>query len=634
LDIKNNTRNVQPKSFAAKAALCIGALGVVFGDIGTSPLYAVKECFRGAHHIALSHDNVLGVISLVFWAITVVVSIKYVTFVLRADNHGEGGIFALLGLTSAGSEQLLPKFRKYLVIIAIFGASLLYGDGVITPAISVMSAIEGLNVATTAAQRFIVPLTCVILFMLFFFQKRGSANIGRVFGPVMVLWFCVIAVLGVREIFQYPNIVKAVNPLYALKFFSSNSIHGIVILGSVVLCITGGEALYADLGHFGRPTIRRSWFYIAYPALILNYFGQGALLLNNPIAVSNPFYGLVPRPLLYPMVALSTIATIIASQAMISGIFSLTQQAVQLGLCPRLRIKHTSYFQEGQIYISGINWALMAACIGVVLIFKESGSLAGAYGVAVTLDMTITSIMFFIVATHTMKWPKIKAIPLLCLFLLFDLAFVCGNILKIAEGGWFTLLVAGIVMTLLITWKDGRSMLSRKLNEIRLPLEMFLEDVSRKKPYRVDGTAVFMTVSPSGTPPALLHQIKHNKVLHEKVILLSIKTSDIPSVPKKERITIDALGNGFYRIIAEYGFMESPNVPEIMKLAGRKGLETDPAQTTYYLGRETLLTEGTSKMATWRKALFAFMSRNASNPTIFFGIPPNRVIELGAQIEL
>jgi KUP system potassium uptake protein len=634
LDITNNTGNIQPEGFAAKAALCIGALGVVFGDIGTSPLYAIKECFRGSHHIGLTHNNVLGVISLVFWAITVVVSIKYVTFVLRADNHGEGGIFALLGLTSAGSEQLLPKFRKYLVIIAIFGASLLYGDGVITPAISVMSAIEGLNVATTAAQRFIVPLTCIILFMLFFLQKRGSSTIGRVFGPVMILWFCVIAVLGIKEIVQYPAITKALNPLYALRFFFNNHIHGIVILGSVVLCITGGEALYADLGHFGRPTIRRSWFYVAYPALILNYFGQGALLLNSPETVANPFYGLVPRPLLYPMVALSTVATIIASQAMISGIFSLTQQAVQLGICPRLRIKHTSYFQEGQIYISGINWALMVACIGVVLIFKESSSLAGAYGVAVTLDMTITSIMFFIVARHTMKWPKRKAVPLLCLFLMFDLAFVSGNIFKITEGGWFTLLVAGLVMTLLTTWKDGRSQLSRKLNEIRLPLDMFLDDVSKKKPYRVEGTAVFMTVSPTGTPPALLHHIKHNKVLHEKVILLSIKTSDIPSVPKKERVNIDNLGNGFYRIIADYGFMESPNVPEIMKLAGRKGLETDPAQTTYYMGRETLLTEGTSKMATWRKALFAFMSRNASNPTIFFGIPPNRVIELGAQIEL
>jgi KUP system potassium uptake protein len=614
--------------------LAIGALGVVFGDIGTSPLYSLKECFRGFHPIAVNHINIMGVISLIFWSLTMVVSVKYVSFILHADNHGEGGIFALLGLTSSNKESRFPKFKGTIVIVAIIGAALLYGDGVITPAISVLSAIEGLSVATRAADPFIVPLTCIILFGLFMVQRRGTARIGSIFGPVMVVWFAVIAVLGLMHIIKAPGILLAVNPFYAIRFFAEHHFHGIIVMGSVVLCITGGEALYADLGHFGRRPIRLSWYMIVYPALILNYMGQGALLSTNEAVAGNPFYGLVPRPLLYPMVCLSTLATIIASQALISGIFSLTQQAVQFGYCPRLRITHTSSEKEGQIYISGVNYALMTACIGVVLMFKESAGLAGAYGIAVTLTMVITTLMYYVVLTRTYRWPKIKALPLISIFLSIDMIFVIGNLFKIKDGGWVTLMIAAIVTILMTTWKDGREKLSQRLLSMRFPLDMFLKDIAAHPITRVRGTAVFMTVSPVGTPPALLHHVKHNQVLHDRVILLSIKTSDIPEVEPKDRITFTNVGQGFFQVIANYGFMEYPNIPEIMRLLGKKGIDTDPAKTTYYLGRETLLTGGDSKMMKWKKALFAFMSRNASNPTIFFGIPPNRVIELGTQIEM
>lgn len=615
-------------------ALVIGAMGVVFGDIGTSPLYTFKECFRGFHPIAVNHLNIMGVTSLIFWSLTMVVSVKYVSFILRADNHGEGGIFALLGLTSSDRNNRFPKFRSAIVMIAIIGASLLYGDGVITPAISVLSAIEGLSVATSAADPYIVPLTCMILFGIFMVQRRGTASIGYVFGPVMITWFAVIAVLGLINIMKLPSILYSLNPVYAVRFFAEHHFHGIIVMGSVVLCITGGEALYADLGHFGRRPIRMSWYMIVYPALILNYMGQGALLFLNAAVADNPFYGLVPKTLLYPMVCLATAATIIASQAMISGLFSLTQQAVQFGFCPRLRIKHTSSQKEGQIYISGINYALMIACIGVVVIFKRSAGLAGAYGIAVTLTMVITTLMYYIVLTGTYKWPRMKAIPIITVFLAIDMVFVVGNLFKIKDGGWFTLMVAAIVIVLMTTWKDGREMLSRKLLSMRFPLEMFLKDIAAHPISRVRGTAVFMTVSPVGTPPALLHHVKHNQVLHDKVVLLSIRTSDIPEVGVKDRLIVTNLGQGFYQVIADYGFMEYPNIPQIMKLLGKKGIETDPARTTYYLGRETLLTSGDSRMMKWRKALFAFMSRNASNPTVFFGIPPNRVIELGTQIEM
>jgi KUP system potassium uptake protein len=614
--------------------LAVGALGVVFGDIGTSPLYTIKECFIGPHAIAPTHDNIFGVLSLVFWSLTMVVSIKYVMFILRADNRCEGGIFALLGLIPISSEKISPSIRSMVIIAGVLGAGLLYGDGVITPAITVLSAIEGLEVATTAAKPTVLPLTCVILFLLFFVQRHGTSKIGKVFGPAMLLWFAAIAILGLMQILREPTVLIAVNPFYAIDFFSRNGLHGIVVLGSVVLCITGGEALYADLGHFGRHAIRISWFWVAYPALLLNYFGQGALLLVQPEMNINPFYGAVPRALLYPMVGLATIASIIASQALITGVFSLTQQAVQLGFCPRLRIIHTSSAMRGQIYIPFVNYTLMLACISIVIAFGESSGLAGAYGIAVTGTMTITSFLYFLVLRYTWNWSLWKAVPLVGMFLLFDIAYFGGNVFKIASGGWFALLIAVIITIIMTTWRQGRKEIARRLTETKLPLELFLADVERQKLTRVPGTAVFMSVSPAGIPVTLLHHVKHNHLLHEFVVLLSIVSTDAPMVPGKERIKVEKLGEGFYRIVAFYGFMQSPNVPEVMKLASRHGIEAEPLKTTYYLGRETLLTEGRTKMMHWQKILYAFLARNAGNPTNYFRLPPNRVVELGTQIVL
>ncbi len=614
--------------------LAIASIGVVFGDIGTSPLYAIKACFHGKHAIAPSAMNILGVLSLIFWSITVVVSIKYLTFILRADNRGEGGIFALVSLLNTSEKKLSRFIQAVLLFAAILGAGLLYGDGVITPAISVLSAIEGLEVATKAATPFIVPLTCIVLVLLFSLQQKGTANIGKLFAPIMVLWFVSIGFFGLMQIAREPTILLALNPVYALEFFVNNGMHGIVVLGSVVLCITGCEALYADLGHFGRNAIRLSWFSFVFPSLLCNYFGQGALLLANPEMNINPFYKLVPESFLYPMIGLSTAATIIASQALISGTFSLTQQAVQLGLFPRVRIIHTSSDMQGQIYIPFVNYALMLACIGVVVGFKESNSLAGAYGIAVTGTMIITSLLFFLVLTHYRKWPLWKVIPLVGIFIAFDVAFFAGNTFKIIDGGWFPLFVAAIVALVMTTWKKGREELYRNLVGARLPIESFLADLPRSYMPRVRGTAVFMTLSSLGTPRTLLHNVKHNHVLHEQVVFLSIMAKDAPIVPVGERIKVKDLGQGFYRIEAFYGFMQKPNVPQIMKIAAQYGLITDPMTTTFYLGRETLLTSGKSKMMRWRKSLFAVMSRNAGNPTSYFGIPANRVVELGAQVEL
>ena len=624
----------QTKSgFGHTAALSLGALGVVYGDIGTSPLYAIKECFHGMHAIAVTQANVLGVLSLIFWSLTMVITVKYILFITAADNRGEGGIFALI--------ELLPKdvghqhVRVVLAFLGLCGAALLYGDGVITPAISVLSAVEGLTVATDAAAPLVVPITCLILFGLFSVQRRGTAGIGKVFGPIMLVWFAVLAVLGVKEILAAPQVLHAINPFYAYNFFLENHMHGVVVLGSVVLCITGGEALYADLGHFGRRPIQYSWLLIVFPCLLLNYFGQGAGLLLDPGIAPNPFYSLVPDSLLYPMAALSTAATVIASQALISGVFSLTRQAIQLGVCPRLRIVHTSSAMEGQIYIPEVNFALMWACIGLTIAFEESSRLAAAYGIAVTATMGITSILYFFVARWTWKQPLARILPPVIIFLAFDLAYFSSNLLKVADGGWFTLCIAALIVMAMATWEDGRKALRQLAMASTVPLRVFLAEVATKDPIRVPGTAVFMSLSPQGTPVTLLHHYKHNKIFHQNVVILSITATDVPTMAEEARLDIQDLGLGFFRIVARYGFMETPNVPEIMAQARAQGVPIDPpADTTFFLGRESLLTTGKAKMAGFRKSLFALMSRNARPATAYFGLPPGRVVELGVQVEL
>ena len=613
--------------------LAIGSLGVVFGDIGTSPLYTIRECFHGQHAIALKPENLFGVMALIFWSLTIVVSIKYVSFILRADNQGEGGIFALLGLVSAESKKLSPRLRSIAAGGGILGAGLLSGEGIITPAISVLSAVEGLEVATKAAAPLVLPLTCLVLSFLFFFQHRGTAVIGKLFGPIMTVWFLAIAALGIAAIVQAPQILLAVNPLYAYHFFVTNKFHSFLVFGSVVLCITGCEALYADLGHFGKKAIRVSWLGLVFPSLLCSYFGQTALLLKYPELAFNPFYGLVPNFLLYPMVGLATMATVIASQALISGIFSLTQQAVDLGYSPRFLIVHTSYEIKGQIYVPAVNYALMVACLGVVIGFRESSGLAGAYGLSVTGTMNITSTLFFILSTRGWGWSLWKALPLFVLFIAFDLSYFLANLLKVVDGGWFTLLTAATLTMFMTTWRRGRAELLQRIGT-RLPLNLFLEDLARHNIPRVKGTAVFMSVSPEGTSPVLLHHLKHTKVLHERVVLLSLMSSNIPNVKAADRVKVDSLGQGFYRVIASSGYMQRPDVPEIMKLASKFGLEIKPAETTYYLGRVTLFPHGNSKMMPWRKALFAFMSRAAGSPTAYYNLPADRVVELGAQVQL
>jgi KUP system potassium uptake protein len=617
--------------------LGLGALGVVYGDIGTSPLYAVKECFAPGHGVAPSVENVLGVLSLIIWSLILVVSVKYVSFILRADNQGEGGVLALLALVTTRQEvgaRDRTRSRATLVVLGLFGAALLYGDGIITPAISVLSAVEGLEVATTSVHPFIVPITVIILVGLFLVQKRGTAGIGAVFGPATLVWFVSIAAAGLPWIVRRPEVLGAVNPIHAVRFFEAHHGHGFLLLGSVVLCITGGEALYADMGHFGRTPIRWAWYCVVFPALLLNYLGQGAVLLERGEAVrANPFFGLLHGWMVYPMVAIATVATVVASQALISGAFSLTQQAVQLGYCPRVTIVHTSGSAEGQIYIPEVNRLLMVACIALVLAFRESSHLAAAYGIAVTGTMSITSLLFFQL-TRQWGWALWKSVSLVALFLTFDLAFLGANLVKVTEGGWFPLLMAAAVFAVMTTWKTGRRTLGRHIIANTLPTELFLADVESTKPHRVKGTAVFLTSNPDGAPPVLLHHFKHNKVLHEQVILMSVQTRHVPEVAAAKRIAFKELGQGFWQVTATYGFMETPNVIECLTLCNERGLPVDPQAASFYLGRETLLTSGRSSMARWRKVLFAILSRNARPANMFFSIPPNRVVELGTQIEL
>jgi KUP system potassium uptake protein len=611
--------------------LAIGAAGVVFGDIGTSPLYALKECVDADHGVAATQANLFGLISLIFWSLTMVVTVKYLTFIMKADNRGEGGILALLALIPQKNKKD-PTRIGWVAAMVIFGAALLYGDGVITPAISVLSAVEGLGVATTRLTPAVVPLTVAILAGLFWVQKRGTESIGGMFGPLMVVWFLVIAALGLVHIAHYPAILTAVHPIHAVRFFSLHRWQAFLVLGSVVLVITGGEALYADMGHFGRAPIRFAWFVLVMPALLLNYFGQAACIIQHPAAATNPFFAMAPPSLLYVMVALSTVATIIASQALISGAYSLTRQAVQLGFCPRVTIVHTSGEAEGQIFIPEVNVALAVACIWLVLTFRESSALAAAYGIAVTGTMAITSVVYFVVLTRAWHWPVWKAAPLVLLFLSFDIPFFAANALKFFHGGWFPVAIALGVFLVMTTWKKGRTLLGQNLASRMLPIELFLEDVDRHHPHRVAGTAVFMTSNPAGVPIVLLHHWKHNQVLHKTVVLLSILSEPIPEVPSRARVAVADLGRGFFQVTAHYGFMETPNVPQVMRRAAELGVPCQPERTSYFLGRETLLATGQTRMRPWRKALFSFISRNSRSATHYFAIPPDRVVELGMQI--
>ena len=614
--------------------LSVAALGVVYGDIGTSPLYALRECFYGPHAIPPTATNIMGVLSLVFWALVLVISGKYITFVLRADNQGEGGILALTAL--ATPIKILSKTERWpLVLLGIFGAALLYGDGMITPAISVLSAVEGLATATPIFTPYVVPITIGILIGLFLIQSHGTGGVGKIFGPVTLVWFATIGLLGGIEIARHPAVLESVNPMHAVNFFRTNGWTGYFILGTVVLAITGGESLYVDLGHFGRRPIRVVWFLVVMPALLLNYFGQGALLMNDAETAINPFFLMAPSWALFPLVILATCATVIASQAVISGAFSVTMQAVQFGFLPRLRITHTSSREFGQIYIPSINWALMVACIVLVIGFGASSALAAAYGVAVISTMTITSIMFFVVARQRWHWNLGLVIALVGVFLIIDLSFLGANLVKVPHGGWFPLVAAAAVFAIMTTWKQGRRALTQVLLSNALPIERFLEDITRNPPLRVPGTAVFMNGNVTGAPAALLHNVRHNHVLHEHNVLLTAITRQTPRVDPADRVTVERLGQGFWRIVVSYGFTEEPDVPSVIAGIREPGLELDPERVTYFLGRETLIAiRHVHHMTGWREKLFVAMQRNATNATSYFRLPSNQVIELGSQVEI
>jgi KUP system potassium uptake protein len=616
------------------AVLTLTALGVVYGDIGTSPLYALRECFKSEYGIHPTAGNIIGVLSLILWTLILVVSVKYIVFILRADNRGEGGILALLALLLQQKRRADDRPRRLaLVALGLFGAALLCGEGIITPAISVLSAVEGLEVGAPALVQFVVPITLVILLGLFTAQRFGTARVGGAFGPIMLVWFVTIAALGVRAIARRPDVLLAINPWFGVRFFVDHGIAGFLTLGAVVLCITGCEALYADMGHFGKRPIRIAWFAVALPALMLNYFGQGALLLRDPGAAVSPFYLLAPSAMQWPLLVIATAAAIVASQALISGAFSLTQQSVQLGYSPRMQIVHTSEKLAGQIYIPEVNKALAVGCLLLVITFRNSSALSAAYGIAVTGAMSITSVLFAVVARTRWQWSRARVIPLVAFFLLMDLSFLGANVVKVRYGGWVPLVLAIAIYTLMSTWKRGRAELGALQESAAMPLDAFLESIGRNPPVRVRGTAVFMTSTPEGVPVVLLHHLKHNKMLHETVVLLSVQTRGIPEVGPDHQLTFEPMGQGFFRVIANYGFMQSPNVPEVLAQAAARGVAIPPMDTSYYLGRERLVLTGRAKMSRWRKRLFALMSRNARSATEFFQIPPNRVVELGAQIE-
>jgi KUP system potassium uptake protein len=607
----------------------------VYGDIGTSPLYAMREAFHGTHPFPLNQTNVLGVLSMIFWSLITVISIKYVGFVMRADNKGEGGILSLMALTLRGGLAKQPSVRRIITFCGLFGAALMYGDSVITPAISVLSAVEGIGVAAPVLSGWVIPLTLLILFGLFLFQSRGTFGVGRVFGWVMIVWFATLAILGLWHIWRNPMVIAALSPHHAAEFFAANGQSGFLVLGAVFLVVTGGEALYADMGHFGVAPIRFAWYWVVLPALVLNYFGQGALLLRDPSAVVSPFYRQVSDWGAYPLIALATAAAIIASQAVISGAFSLTRQAVQLGYSPRMKIEHTSSREIGQIYIAAVNWTLMLLTFGLVVGFGSSSRMAAAYGVAVSGQMVITTVLLFVLAREGWKWGWGK-VGLLGVFLIVEVAFFAANALKIPHGGWFPLVVATVIYLLMTTWNQGRKILSKRMQEKSVPFKMLLADLAAEPPQRVPGTAIFMSgyAALDGTPPALVHNLVHNKVLHERVVFLTIITEDVPHVGAEERVVVRRLGKGFSQVTARYGFMQDPDIKEVLDACRELGLDIHVDNATFFLGRETLIATQRPGMAIWREKLFSYMTRNALRATAFFRIPPNQVFEVGAQVEL
>jgi KUP system potassium uptake protein len=610
--------------------LTLTAVGVVYGDIGTSPLYALRECFFGTHPVPPTHENVLGVLSLIIYSLILVISVKYMALVLRADNKGEGGILSLTSLLPPRGSGVPAG----LVLLGLFGAALLYGDGMITPAITVLGAVEGITVATPVFEPYVVPLSVVILVGVFSVQKYGTHRIGRAYGPIMLVWFLTLAVLGVSWIVRQPVVLSAVNPLHAIEFFRDNGLHSIAVLGAVFLVVTGGESLYADLGHFGARPIRVAWFALVLPSLLLNYFGQGALLLTDGQSADQPFFMLAPTWARLPLVALATMAAIIASQALISGAFSLTRAAIQLGYAPRLNVEHTSSRQMGQVYVPQVNWFLGISCVLIVIGFQSSASLAAAYGIAVALTMLITGTLLPIVGRMRWQWPVGAVVAFVVVFVTIDLSYVAGNAFKILQGGWLPLVIATLIFTLMTTWKTGRRLVAERLTARAFPLEDFVAGVAASPPTRVDGTAVFMTAQPTGTPAALAHNLRYNKVLHEHVVVLTVSTAPVPYVQPEERVTVESLGCGVYNARVQYGFIEDPDIPEALASIGELGVPLDPDDVTFFLGRETIVVTERAGMAKWRENLFVLMARNAVRATAFFKLPPERVVELGVQVEM
>lgn len=621
------------QSKSQQATLALAALGVVYGDIGTSPLYAMKEVFAGNHSIPLTSDNVLGILSLIVWSLIIIVSIKYVVFIMRADNRGEGGIMALIALAQYGAKGN-PGLQRSIMLVGLLGAGMFYGDGMVTPAISVLSALEGLKVVTPAFQPVIIPATLVVLFTLFYFQRRGTASLGALFGPVMLLWFATLGILGFISIVANPGVLRALSPTFGFSFLIENRSIAIVAMGSVVLSVTGAEALYADMGHFGSKPIRQAWFGFVLPSLILNYFGQGALLLDNPAAADNPFYRLAPELLLYPLVTLATLATVIASQAVISGAFSVSRQAMQLGFLPRIEVQFTSEKAQGQVYLPGVNWGLFVAVVILVLGFQTTDNLAAAYGIAVTGDMVITSILATFVAAKSWGWGWGRSIALFAVFLSVELAFLFANVLKIPHGGWFPLVAGATIFVVMTTWKRGGQLLTERTSGEAIELVSFIDALLVSMPVRVLGTSVFMTSRNDRVPSSMLHNLMHNKVLHERVLIVSVEVFDVPYVPEIDRVVISKLKGNFFRVSVQYGFKDEPDIPLALTFCKTQGLAIDMMETSFFLGRATLIPNVGSGMALWREKLFVFLFRNAGSATHFYKIPSNRVVELGTQVVL